>query len=100
MQPTRIERPRPTAEWRVEASTDTRVWTDDVTVRRYRDARYGETVRLNSGRGHGEVSIMMTPEVARRLADAVLSAADWVDPQYVTKQPIVEDNPRAEQDRS
>jgi hypothetical protein len=98
MEPTHVDRPRPTAAWHIEASTDTRVWTDDVTVRRYRDARFGETVCLRSGRGHGEVSIMVTPDVARRLAEAVLSAADWIDPRYIAKQAIVEDHP-AEQVR-
>ena len=74
-EPYRVERPKPTAVWRVEHAGN---WPDNFTVRRYVDAAYGETVSIEKTTGM-EATLRMSPDTAKELLAALLAAATWKD---------------------
>lgn len=76
-QPTHVARPKPTATWKINAGSDTRVWTDGFEVRRYSDGRFGETVSITSG--DQRTTFHASPAVASKLAAAIVAAAGWTD---------------------
>ena len=80
-EPTHVARPTPIATWRIDATRSGRHWAENFEVRRYTDARFGETVcieRRSESNGRLE-QFHLSPDDAERIARAIDAARLWED---------------------